>query len=107
MWRTFGTVVGVRTPSGREEYLQYHSSAIAIPSPAHPYLLEWRQIAFALTIFFTTKNIHKAIIKKLQTRLKNGYNTMLHRYQSYHYICKFSDGRYFMTTVNLCHWNFS
>ena len=33
MWRTFGTVMGVRTALGREEYLQYHSSAVAIPSP--------------------------------------------------------------------------
>lgn len=33
MWRTFGTVMGVRTAAGREDYLQYHSSAVAIPSP--------------------------------------------------------------------------
>lgn len=31
---TFGVVMGERTPEGREEYLQYHSAAIDIPSPA-------------------------------------------------------------------------
>ena len=33
-YSTFGTVVGDRAPEGREEYLRYHSAAIAIPSPA-------------------------------------------------------------------------
>jgi len=31
---TFGTVVGARSPEGRDEYLKYHSAAIEIPSPA-------------------------------------------------------------------------
>lgn len=31
---TFGTVVGSRSPEGRDEFLRYHSAAINIPSPA-------------------------------------------------------------------------
>ncbi|KAF7347910.1 Cell division control/GTP binding protein [Mycena venus] len=31
---TFGTVVGERSPEGREEYLQYHKAAVEVPSPA-------------------------------------------------------------------------
>ncbi|KAF8496648.1 carbon-nitrogen hydrolase [Gautieria morchelliformis] len=31
---TFGTVVGDRSPEGRDEFLRYHSAAIEIPSPA-------------------------------------------------------------------------
>ncbi|KAI5123629.1 hypothetical protein M0805_003443 [Coniferiporia weirii] len=31
---TFGTVVGARSPEGREEFLRYYSSAIEVPSPA-------------------------------------------------------------------------
>lgn len=31
---SFSTVVGERTPEGRDEFLKYHSAAIDIPSPA-------------------------------------------------------------------------
>ncbi|KAI0320051.1 carbon-nitrogen hydrolase [Amylostereum chailletii] len=31
---TFGTVVGKRSPEGRDEFLRYHQAAIDIPSPA-------------------------------------------------------------------------
>ena len=31
---TFGTMVGVRSDSGREEFLRYYSSAIEVPSQA-------------------------------------------------------------------------
>ncbi|KAF9649917.1 carbon-nitrogen hydrolase [Thelephora ganbajun] len=30
---TFGTVIGERSPEGREEFLRYHSAAVDIPSP--------------------------------------------------------------------------
>jgi hypothetical protein len=53
---TFGTVVGVRSDAGREEFLRYYNSAIEIPSPA---VSRIEQISKDLRIFIVVGAIEK------------------------------------------------
>ncbi|THH33521.1 hypothetical protein EUX98_g662 [Antrodiella citrinella] len=52
----FGARVGERQPSGRDEYLRYHSAAIEVPSPA---ITELERISKDLDVFIVTGIIER------------------------------------------------
>ncbi|KAI0274764.1 carbon-nitrogen hydrolase [Gloeopeniophorella convolvens] len=54
---TFGTVVGERSPEGRDEFLRYHQAAIELPSPA---LAQIEAISRATGVFLVVGVIERA-----------------------------------------------
>lgn len=56
---TFGTVIGERHPTGREDILQYTRSAIIIPGPE---TREIESIAKKLNIFIVSGVIEKELV---------------------------------------------